>query len=385
MLDNDLIVAALRNGQGGGCFAVTDIRCTDPHLQGHAFKYASAESGSRGVFSYRLDYVDAAGKARSVDAVVKAKPDQTAILAVYQSLLDRCGIALTRPLAQLLAGSDYSLPNLKEAVLFRDFAEHLAPYLPRSLGVYIDEASGYTLRIEERLALGSVIVDPDDDTTARWSSSFSALTLEGLADIHARFYGKVDGLLATDCLFACTSSVMTGASELWQAFRSFLGDAYGELVDGPRGRRHQEFLDTLPSWYAHVETQPMTLLYGDVNPQNLAFAATDGGFRLSVFDWERAVISLPQKDLAEFLVYTLPADFTRDEAITPIDHYRDAFGRATMTHVDAGVFAQGLVWMLRDLILNRLPLMMVVAHVAGKRLHAADAYANAHRLLELVA
>jgi len=40
--------------------------------------------------------------------------------------------------------------------------------------------------------------------------------------------------------------------------------------------------------------------------------------------------------------------------------------------------------MLRDLVVNRLPLMMVVKHAANKRRHADAAYVNAHRLIDLL-
>ena len=47
-------------------------------------------------------------------------------------------------------------------------------------------------------------------------------------------------------------------------------------------------------------------------------------------------------------------------------------------------FLDGLVCMTRDLILDRLPLMMLVKHVAGKRRHADEAYPKAHRLHEML-
>jgi len=73
-----------------------------------------------------------------VDVMVKAKPDEADILRVYQALLDKGGITLHGSIADYLRGSDYSVPNLKEAVLFRDFEVQLRPFLPRSLGVFVE-------------------------------------------------------------------------------------------------------------------------------------------------------------------------------------------------------------------------------------------------------
>jgi aminoglycoside phosphotransferase (APT) family kinase protein len=146
-------------------------------------------------------------------------------------------------------------------------------------------------------------------------------------------------------------------------------------------RRHRAILDGLEDWYSRVDQQPKTLLYGDVNPQNLAFAKTADGFQLSVFDWERAIISLPQRDLAEHLIYTLPDDFSKPEALDQIDLYLAAFARYYEGGTAQRPSLEGLVWMLYDLIINRLPLMMIVNHVAHKRRHAGKAYSHAHRLL----
>lgn len=316
--------------------------------------------------------------------MVKAKPDEADILAVYQGLLDACGITLQTPLADCLRHSDYSTPNLKEAVLFRDFWSDLAPYLPESLGVFIDDATSYTLRLEKILPAGSVILDPDDDTTAQWEPSFAALTLNAIADIHTRFYGRYEQLRDTGWFPVCDSAVMMQGRELWQAFYDFLLRAYPEVMTADLARRHHIILDSLANWYADVDRLPKALLYGDVNPQNLAFAKTADGYQLSVFDWERAVISLPQRDLAEFLIYTLPEDCTKHDALDQIDFYLTAFARHNERETAHPPSLDGLVWMLYDLIINRLPLMMIVNHVAHKRRHAGRAYLNAHRLLDFL-
>lgn len=376
-----LITRALTQWLGADNFEVASIECLDPHLLGHEFKYHAISGNIAGVYPYRIAYRPRDGIQQSVDVMLKAKPDEAQIITVYQGLIDKCGIRLMRPLSEQLANSDYSTPNLKEAVLFRDFEDRLQPYVPPSLGVYIDLPASYTLRLEQKLPDGSVILDPDDDTTQRWRPEFSALTLHGIADIHARFFGNYQSLLDTGYFYVCDRGVMRQAHELWQAFHDFLGATYSDLMTPERDRRHQTILDTLDDWYALVDEQPKTLLYGDVNPQNLAFAKTENGFELSVFDWERALISLPQRDLAEHLIYTLPEDFDLQEAQELIEIYRSAFCERTKVQISRHAFMQGLVWMLRDLIINRLPLMMIVKHVAGKRRHSDVGYRNAHRLI----
>ncbi|MBV9008416.1 MAG: phosphotransferase [Verrucomicrobia bacterium] len=382
MKDSELIARAFASAPRAANFRLLEAARLDEHLQGHAFKYAAASSRIQGVYRYRLTYaVAGSASPRAVEVMVKAKPDEADIIRVYQGLLDHAGIKLRQPLPELLRDSDYSKPNLKETRLFRDYHEKLSPFLPPSWGEYVDEASGYTLRLEEVLPPGSLIIDPSDDTMQRWQPSFSDLTLRGIAQVHACFYGDYDELVRTGAFFVCDREVMVRGTELWEALAEFVIGTFPDVVTSELARKHRRLIATLPEWYAEVDCLPKTLLYGDVNPQNLAFALQEsGGFKLSLFDWERATISVPERDLAEHLVYTLPLAFSEEEARAEIAAYVDAFGAAAKRQlVDTRA---SLDWMLSDLIINRLPLMMVVKHVAGKRQHAGEAYVKAHRLRE---
>jgi hypothetical protein len=380
----EVILEALRPWAERCGVEVEDVTCLDAHLLGHAFKYHKQGRNIAGVYPYRIAFVDRDGVRRTVDAMVKAKPDEADIVAVYQGLLDHAGIETSSPVPPMLRHSDYTTPNLKELVLFRDFTGRLKPYVPDSYGFYVDEATSYTLRIEERLVDGSLILDPDDDTTERWQPGFSDLTLRGIAAIHGRFLDNTRELLDMGYIFDCNSEVMLQAEEIWQGLYGFLGRTFADVMTSERSARHREILESLAEWYGEVDRRPKTLLYGDVNPQNLAFAKTGDGFELSLFDWERAVISLPQRDLAEHLIYTLPEGFGEAPARAEIATYRAALAEASGKDVDDASFDQDLVWMLYDLILNRLPLMMVVKHVANKRRHADVGYINAHRLVDML-
>ena len=121
-----------------------------------------------------------------------------------------------------------------------------------------------------------------------------------------------------------------------------------------------------------------------MNPQNLAFEKTETRFQLSLFDWERGLIGLPQRDLAEHLIYTLAEGFDEGQAKGEISDYRKALSVNAGASIDETTFNRGLKWMLYDLVLNRLPLMWLVKHVANKRRHSDQAYENTHRLIGIL-
>lgn len=379
MSGTDELIAKALAAAPGGPMRLVEARQTDTHLIGHAFKYAEKSGGIQGVYAFELTYDDPAGARHVSPVMLKAKPSEDEILTVYAGLLAKGDVPFTGDVRAALKVSDYSTPNFKEAVLFDRFWDDLHPYLPPSMGVYLDTAHGYALRLEARLPEGSVFLDPDDDTTTHWREGFSDLVLRAIADIHGRFRGRTDNLAQTGYFWTCTSDTMLRAQDLWAALLSFM-EAKCASVLGDRGPRHRAILDSLVTWYAEVDAQLKTLLYGDVNPQNIAFAATGDGFEVSLFDWERATLSLGERDLAEHLIYTLPNGFAETEARAAIATYREALPEAGPDEA----FVARLRWSLQDLILNRLPLMLLVNEVAGKRRHAGTAYVNAHRLLDML-
>ena len=229
-----------------------------------------------------------------------------------------------------------------------------------------------------------MILSPDDDTIEHWQPGFSDLVLSGIADLHSRFLDNYDKLLDTGLIFNCDTQAMIRGKPLWQGLFHFIQQNFKTRITPQHLARHRQILESLDDWYPQVDRMPKTLLYGGVNPQNLAFAKTKTRFQLSLFDWERGLIGLPQRDLAEHLIYTLAEGFDEGQAMGEISDYRKALSGNADISIDERPFNSGLKWMLYDLVLNRLPLMLLVKHVANKRRHSDQAYENAHRLIEIL-
>lgn len=377
-----LIEAALRQGLGNELAAVMEITCLDDHLHGHAFKYQQKSNRIQGVYPYRIIYQTSSGRKHVVEVMVKAKPSGREIRQVYGALLEKCGIRLKGSLEDCLRGSDYWRPNVAEAILFRDFSERLRPYLPRSLGVWID--GEYTLRLEKILPAGSVILSPDDDSTKQWPKSASEAALQGMATVHARFPATDPTLKQAGCFSTCDAGVMERGMELWRGVHRFCAQHCQQGIEPEFFRRQGEYVESLSEWYPQTDREPKSLLYGDINPQNLAFIREGESWQLCLFDWERVMIHLPQRDLAQFLIYTLPEGFGREEMVKMIAIYRRAWADAGGMITSEENFREGLRFMLQDMIINHLPAMLIVKKLTGKRPRSVQGYRNAHRLLELV-
>ncbi len=70
---------------------------------------------------------------------------------------------------------------------------------------------------------------------------------------------------------------------------------------------------------------PRVPIHNDFNPRNTLVRSSG---MPCIYDWELAMIDLPQRDIIEFLSFVLPEDFTRDSFINYLrDHYHQVVKR----------------------------------------------------------
>lgn len=74
---------------------------------------------------------------------------------------------------------------------------------------------------------------------------------------------------------------------------------------------------------------PCTLIHNDCNPRNICLRKSPSQVkderefcRLCLYDWELAAIDVPQRDLAEFLTFTLMPTLPMDTRVELINFYR---------------------------------------------------------------
>jgi hypothetical protein len=362
---------------------ISNIESLSSDLLVHEFKYENTKDQLRGVHPFKIKYT-INNKPHEIEALLKIKPSETEIFKIYRHLLSLCQIYPKFNLDEMLRLSDFKAPNIKEALLFRDFFDALSNYLPESYGVTINEQQGSAARLEAFISEGSFIATPNDDSTDLWKNEFFKVALEGLAGMHACFYENYGQLLKTGYFPLINTSVKTMGIELWKSLFVFLREHYTKLVSEKEFLAHEYYINTLTHWYPLFDQQPKTLVYGDVNPQNLAFEKQGETYRLFLFDWERATIQPVQIDLAEYLVYTLDENFSEAKLWQLIDDYIQILSKHLKQDINKQFFIEGLIYALQDLIINRLPLMIAVAHCFQKRRLAPKAYQIAHRILSLL-
>lgn len=79
--------------------------------------------------------------------------------------------------------------------------------------------------------------------------------------------------------------------------------------------------------HSFLSTSPLTLIHNDCNPRNLCLRkperVSEGGeIKTCLYDWELATIDVPQRDVAEFLAFTLMPCTAQNVRLELLDFYR---------------------------------------------------------------
>lgn len=67
---------------------------------------------------------------------------------------------------------------------------------------------------------------------------------------------------------------------------------------------------------------PVTLIHNDFNPRNIGIRENDS---VCIYDWELAVLNIPQRDVIELLSFTLSEDFSRAQLLELLNYHRQLF------------------------------------------------------------
>lgn len=77
-----------------------------------------------------------------------------------------------------------------------------------------------------------------------------------------------------------------------------------------------------------IATAPLTLIHNDCNPRNICLRkdskepSKETAPQMCLYDWELATIDVPQRDLAEFLTFTLSPAETSSTRLELMNYYR---------------------------------------------------------------
>lgn len=309
---------------------------------------------STGLFTVAVTLTD--GSRRTVR--VKSKCHDSDVTAVGSALAGLVDPAVGSAYARFSHRIGFDQSHRREVEIYRQTDRRFVAHAPELLGSISDDRSQTWMLALEDVTQASVM-----DTSAvahTWTRREIDTVLDGLAALHSIWWGRETELLATDWIGHVPSTdSMTEMSDLWNALARQAAPAFSSWADPNIAAVQRRLIDTIPQWWQHLEAAPRTLIHHDFNPRNLCIRSE----RLCAFDWELATIGAPQRDLAEFLCFVLPADVDASASQRWVDVYRTTLEEATGQCIDPAGWQRGWHAALYDVMVNRLTTYALVNRI----------------------
>lgn len=274
--------------------------------------------------------------------------------------------------------------EIRELALYAMAEPVLDSIMPRVYGTFIDpDREMYVAYIQRLTDDNTVLLNKDDDFSG-WTTEFIDIALRDIARMHGRWYENYADLAAQPWIGTLPSQKRAiGLRDLWYALLTHARKEFPDLLSDRDAVWMKRVIDWLPHWYKLIDELPHTLIHNDFNGRNAALnRLDDGSFRLVVYDWELSTIHIPQRDLAEFLVFALSPTCGPAEVDHHLEVHRCALQEASGHEIS--VEQQRLAYQLGllDFTVGRMgPLLM--AHTLRDYPFMTRAVSSTRRLADM--
>lgn len=299
------------------------------------------------------------GASTAIDAIVKAKCEDQHVLDVADALASLCDDDLAAAVHAHRDESPFLRGHVRELALYEQADPRWVRHTPTLLGAARPDGGGSWLLALERVPDAAMHRSRDDG----WSDDGIAAAIEGIAQLHAVWHGRVHELPAEWMAPRRSAQAMRRMQPLWAALAHHAAPVVHQAGGDAMVVTHAALARSAGDWWRACEEQVPTLIHNDFNPRNFCLHREGGGLRLCAYDWELAAVGIPQRDLAELLCFVLSPEHAAADAPRWIEHARAATVAATGCPVDAGTWQRGFVAALRETLVDRFASYAMVHRV----------------------
>lgn len=328
-----------------------------------------------GLWRYDLQFASES-QSRSVFLKVKV-PDEELLLA-QEILASMSSPGLGELLRENRSDSLFKHSHIRELKLAELNDPELRSISPRTLGCLSNEVRGIYILAQEFLQ--DLNLFEAVERREAWNRTYLDAAIRSIAQVHGRFLGQTAEFESVDWMIIPDKKRLERLLEPHFELALHLHRQSMEWFTEEDLKFHEQSLRLFPRFWEETAYMPRTLIHNDFNPRNLAFRSD---LKLVVYDWELATVGLPQRDLAEFLCFTLSANVGREELMELIELHRRSVEERSGMALDSQTWIRGFEIALLDLILQRFPIYSI-AQMLRKMPFLQPSYKVARRLLSLL-
>jgi hydroxymethylglutaryl-CoA reductase (NADPH) len=308
----------------------------------------------------------AVGTRERFDMILKSKASDRDAIDVGETVAATCDAPLAEAFRDYRERIGLTGSHLRELAIYQLPDDRLQRHRPRCFGTWRDderEEWGLALENLQPLVLMNAVDRPD-----AWSPTHIDAVIAGLSEIQAVWYGRERELNGADWLGEPPSGDRARAlTPLWKALAVHAAPYFANWAGPSVPRIHRQLVETIDQWWRPLEQQPRTLIHNDFSPRNVALRQESHGFRLCAYDWELATLGPPQRDLAEFLCFTLAPTVSAESAASLVERHRSLLETATGQQISRPLWRSGFHSALADLLIDKLAFYAMLNRIRSQR------------------
>jgi hydroxymethylglutaryl-CoA reductase (NADPH) len=196
---------------------------------------------------------------------------------------------------------EYRQCHLKELAAYRWLDKAGFRAMPEFMGSYKDKEREVYIVLMEFLHSNELQLFNSEEAPESWTDELIFKALDTIHKVH-----KMDTKpLIADPDFPIREFKAHKAISLYRKMAEILISEYKSSELEESAHQAAAYVEDLMETGKDIDFKK-TWVHNDFNPRNIA-VRKDG--KICIYDWELAVLDYPQRDLVEFLSFTLPLDF----------------------------------------------------------------------------
>lgn len=199
---------------------------------------------------------------------------------------------------------EYRNSHLVEIEIYKALNQLNYSFIPKFYGSKTDLEREVYLFFMEHLKLSDMLLFNSENAPYKWTDDNRMKSIKAIHQVHSEYVnGKLKKAIPSVTKFDATQAI-----DLYQTFIHINRKDYDylNLAD------HFDYLNSVLNNWREEGIKAIgqeTLIHNDFNPRNIGIR-TNGD--PCIYDWELATINLPQRDVFEFLSFTLKEDYSEE-------------------------------------------------------------------------
>ena len=285
------------------------------------------------------------GEIKKGEILLKSKaPDEEVIKGLH-----KMAASISPELSDLIYKNSKNLEYLnihkKEIIIYNKLSNNHFDSIPEYYGQYIDTKKEIFILAIEVLNSEKLRHINSENNPQIWTDSEIKETIKEISKIHKFFQNKKN----RDDLSEVKEFYAYKSKSLYKKMINLIIQETENKEQKNALNSLLNYIDILDVEYKNLKTKK-TIIHNDFNSRNIAIRKNG---QACIYDWELAVINIPQRDIVEFLSFVLPADFSFKQLNKYIEFHISLY-KDNVSEKEINSFKKDYIYAIKEYIITRV-------------------------------